>query len=505
MKKYYKDADKSIIMGLSELSEGPFYPMHMPGHKRRLLRDNGLPYGLDITEIEGMDDLHHAGGILKEAMERAAAVFGSERTWFLVNGSTCGVMAALGAVLKHGDKVIMARNCHICAFNAARLLGLSTAFVMPEYSTGYRISGSITASSLKRAIAGNPDAKAVILTSPTYEGVVSDIEALSGICHENNIPLIIDAAHGAHFRFYQSLPLKSALEAGADIVVESAHKTLPSLTQTALLHLRDFKYTDEKRIEEQLSIFESSSPSYILMASLDECTDILKREGERLFSEYEGRLVELYERLSGLKSIKAAGASGITSLPFEEGPFSAIYARDPSRVLISGRAAGLSGEELAGILRREYRIEPEMCSGEHVLLLTSVCDTKEGFDRLCDAVTMLDRKSPVKEPAENTEGEELSDALYGEDPHLNGSRDTVCATECRLTITEAAESEQELVRMEEAEGRICGEYVYLYPPGIPLLIPGEVLTEGVLRYMKGLGCRLKKTKSPNAGEIAVLL
>lgn len=292
MMKSIKKRD-GILKGLAELSASPFYPMHMPGHKRNPRRDNGLPYGIDITEIDGFDDLHDAKGILKEAMDRAGRLYGSERTWFLTCGATCGILATIGAVTRHNDRLIIARNCHISVFHAVEIKCLRAFYVMPDYNSEYGIIGSVSPSSVLEAVKACPKARAVVLTSPTYEGVISDIKEIAGICHEHGMPLIVDEAHGAHLAFYGSgkdsyvdasdvnmsegesfkgvpyddggtaaffarLSDLSALKAGADIVIDSAHKTLPALTQSAFLHLGSSEFVEETKIEEQLSIYETS-------------------------------------------------------------------------------------------------------------------------------------------------------------------------------------------------------------------------------------------------------
>ena len=243
-------------------------------------------YGLDITEITGFDDLHRASGILKDAMERAAGLYGSQRTWFLVGGSTCGVLAALGAAVRHGDEILVAANCHISVFHAAQVMELKVRLAMPEYLGKYGIYGSIRPKTVKEALSEHPGIRAVVVTSPTYEGILSDISGIAAVCHRYDIPLITDEAHGAHLKFMrpedkegravcfsveegdgaygrqpESGKLQSAVEAGADLTVQSLHKTLPALTQTALLHLGRTTLIDAGRIGEQLSIYETSSPS----------------------------------------------------------------------------------------------------------------------------------------------------------------------------------------------------------------------------------------------------
>ncbi|MCR5790071.1 MAG: aminotransferase class V-fold PLP-dependent enzyme, partial [Lachnospiraceae bacterium] len=315
-----KTHDKSILTGLADLSAGPVYPMHMPGHKRRDLNGTGLPCSYDITEITGFDDLHAPTGLLKEAMERATALFRTKRTFFLVNGSTCGILAAVGSLVKHGDRVIVARNCHSSVFHAVQVMDLAVSWVLPEYLSEYGIFGSVRPETVEEALKACPQAKAVIITSPTYEGVLSDISSIAAICHKAGALLIVDEAHGASLPFYEksgyrgeyagSIPFRelshlSALSCQADLIAQSAHKTLPALTQTAFLHIgRDSVFLDEKRIREQLSVYETSSPSYLFLASLDACISLIAEKGTELYTAYEENLALLYNALSGLRKLR---------------------------------------------------------------------------------------------------------------------------------------------------------------------------------------------------------
>ena len=233
---------------LQNYAQSDVYPFHMPGHKRKkiLFPD---PYEMDITEIDGFDNLHHAEGILKEAQERAAALYGSKRCFYLVNGSTCGLLAAISAAAGRGDKVIVARNCHKAVYHALYLKELQAEYIYPAI-TNHGIQGQITVEQVRKTLRENPDASAVILTSPTYEGIVSDVKKIAEVCHEQNIPLIVDEAHGAHLGFSGGFP-ENAVRLGADAVIMSLHKTLPSFTQTALLHLNSTPI-DEKKGERYL-------------------------------------------------------------------------------------------------------------------------------------------------------------------------------------------------------------------------------------------------------------
>ena len=285
---------------LNELEQSDIYPFHMPGHKRAFL-PFANPYAIDITEIEGFDNLHHATGILQEAQQKAADLYGAKKTYYLVNGSTCGLLAAISAATRRGDTILMARNCHKAVYHAVELSELKTEYLYPSI-TKEGIQGSIHPKDVEEALKRHPKIKAVILTSPTYDGVLSDIRTIAGMVHEKNIPLIVDEAHGAHLGFSENFPA-SAVSEGADVVIQSFHKTLPSLTQTAVLHRMSERIAPE-RIRKYLSVYQTSSPSYLLMASIDRCVRILQSRSERYFADLEENLTTFYRKVQDLKHLK---------------------------------------------------------------------------------------------------------------------------------------------------------------------------------------------------------
>ena len=429
------------------------YPFHMPGHKRRLagMRD---PVSFDITEIEGFDNLHHAEGILLEAQDRAAALYGSEETHFLVNGSTCGILCAIGACAPSG-KLLMSRNSHKSAYHGVFINRLETVYLYPEKYTcdtesGFDFSGRLSgewngpvrAEEVRRALQQDTQIKAVFLTSPTYDGVISDVRKIGKTTHEFGIPLIVDAAHGAHFGMHPDFP-ENAVAQGADIVIHSLHKTLPSLTQTALLHVNG-DLVDRKKLRKMLDIYQTSSPSYVLMASMDECIRMLQVKGTELFETFARRLRGFWEEMRDLRIL------------------SVFHADDPSKIIISGGRSGLSGLELARILRETYHIEPEMAAGSYVLALASVGDDEEGFLRLAQALRELDHRMYIETH-----------------PPFSDSFD-ICKNEICMTIAEAENRKRRKARLEDCENHVSGEYIYLYPPGIPLIVPGERVKKELL-------------------------
>ena len=437
---------KYLDEALYEYSQTDFYPFHMPGHKRNFLPDTMKNfYDIDITEITDFDNLHHAEGILKENQQLAAKLYGADFTYFLINGSTAGILAAVSACTKRNGKLLMARNCHKAVYHGAYLRGLRTTYLYPSYESTCGLNGKILPADVEKALEKDKDIQAVLITSPTYEGIVSDVKSIAEIVHKYNIPLIVDEAHGAHFSFHSEFPV-SALDFGADVVIHSLHKTLPSPTQTALLHIRG-KRVDINKVETFLGIYQTSSPSYVLMSGISACLRFLKEKGEGAFEEYVHRLKECRQVLNKMKSLRLLEKEfGNTHSGF-----------DISKLVISTAGTEISGAKLHDILRKKYHLEMEMEAENYVIALTSVLDSQEGFDRLIQALLEIDAG--------------LSRCFEPEFCFEDSSK-VFCAEQVR-PIYEGMEGKKRRVLFSESEGLISGEYAYLYPPGIPLLTPGE--------------------------------
>jgi arginine/lysine/ornithine decarboxylase len=515
-----------LLEELMKYSASDAYPLHMPGHKRRISMLEH-PYAIDITEIEGFDNLHHAEGLLLEAQQRAAALYGADETFYLVNGSTCGILSAVAACVPRGGRILMARNCHKAVYHAVFLNGLRASYLYPEMDAVRGISGAIQASAVREALkeqrktqerqenpgkqagtheireamAEQPDIAAVLVTSPTYDGVVSDIRSIAKEVHAAGAVLIVDEAHGAHFAMHPYFP-DSALACGADIVINSLHKTLPSLTQTALLHVQDDR-VDRRKLRKYLGIYQTSSPSYVLMAGMDGCIDQLTEQGRELFDGFTGRLALLRKRLQQMRCLHLVEGA-------EDGLDAFAY--DCSKVLISTERAAISGPELADILRREYHLEPEMAAPGYVTAILTIGDTEEGFSRLEQALLEIDERLQY-DPKTAVQGNGCTAGdLEKENNGRNRGSCTVGRREGRnagactagnvkngagtaalyriqneevLTIEEAESSPCEVVRLQESAGHISAEFVYLYPPGIPLLVPGERISEELLAQLAG--------------------
>ena len=393
---------------LCKLASSDMYPLHMPGHKRRLDCDIN-PYTYDITEIDGFDNLHAAEGIIKEAEERAAALWGAKSSFFLVNGSTCGILAALSTALPKKGHLLMARNSHKAAYHAAYLRELQVTYLYPVF-TEFGIQGGILPEQVEAALEADESIEAVFLTSPTYDGIVSDIEKIAEIAHQHGIPLIVDEAHGAHLGFHPYFP-KSAITLGADVVIQSLHKTLPAPTQTAILHWNS-SYIKKERLASHFSNVE-------VMGEVD-------------LKETEG------------------------------------FAKDPSKLVFRATKAGLSGEELYQLLREKYHLQLEMCQGDYALAMTSIFDSEEGFDRLYAALEEIDKKETA---ARRTITPQFLTEAY--------AKRTV-----RISIAEAQDAKTAEMGLKESVGKTAGAFVYLYPPGIPMLVPGEEISKEAVAVIK---------------------
>ncbi len=474
------EKEKRIFVRLRENGREGRLPMHMPGHKR-----NGhaaphlteLSLREDITEIEGFDNLHGAEGILARSMERAAALWGAARSFFLVNGATGGLLAAIRAATRRGDTVIMTRAAHASVYHAVELCGLCPVFLQPPVLPEWGIAGSVSPESIQAALLAHPEARLLILTSPTYEGVVTDIKAAAEMAHKAGIPLLVDEAHGAHLSLAASFPA-GAVQMGADLVVQSVHKTLSSLTQTAILHLSG-DLVDADRLSHELSVFQTSSPSYLLLSSIDGCVGQLAEEPLTLAPWVEA-LAAFRAAVSGLSRLSVLFHDG---MPLPD----TVFRYDPSKIYVCTAKADLTGPDLAALLRKEG-IEPEMVAPEGVLLMSGAGDTEESLLFLARALHRIDARlgTADKRPLP-----------------------TLPAVPSKLSVLpeEALSASHIEVPLAKAQGRISAGYVWAYPPGIPLLIPGEEITGETIAFLQATADRvtLRSTWPGIPSRITVVL
>lgn len=447
-----------LLRQLTEYAQSGAYPFHMPGHKRNAAGlPDALPYGIDITEIDGFDDLHAPEGVLQDLQLRLARLYGADRSFALVNGSTCGILAGFAAAVHRGDTVLMARNCHRSVYNAVALLGLRPLYLQPPTDAETGIVGSVMPESVQSALDAHAEVRLLVLTSPTYDGVLSDVRSIVHIAHRKNIPVLVDEAHGAHLAFTAQKPF-SAAQAGADIVIHSLHKTLPSLTQTAAAHLCGTRVSPDA-FAQALSVFETSSPSYILLASIAACEQFLETSAPAAFSAYAKRLADFSEVCRALQKlfVVCKGADTLDAHP-------TFFAFDGGKLPVATARTVLDGASLLQTLRAKYALEGEMAARAYALLMTSVCDTDAGFHRLADALVSIDTAAEAaKTPV-----------------HFQ----TLPLPELRCLPADAATRPTEKRLLSESIGRVCAETVLCYPPGIPLLVPGEVVSAEIAETLE---------------------
>ncbi len=484
---------ESLFEKLRENRESGIYPYHMPGHKRRGAGDLRPEIcGDDITEIEGFDNLHDPVDILKRLQNEASELYGAEESFYLINGSTAGVLSAVSAALPVGGRILMARNCHKSVYHGVYLRGLRAAYLYPPFMEDYDIVDAVTPKQVSDALEKEPDIGAVILVSPTYEGRIADIRRIVRIVHEKDIPLIVDEAHGAHLGLTRE-SCENSCQAGADIVIHSVHKTLPALTQSALLHVSGPRI-DRNRLRRFLRIYQTSSPSYLLMASIDSALRFMRQEGVSAMNVFARR----YERM--LEDLKACRV--LKFLPYDR------ERQDLGKLVISVREAGISGKELYDRLLCRYRLQTEMAGESYVLAMFTVCDGAEAYDRMTRALLEIDRElgalsGKERRPARIAEESEFlrSGWEYGV---AQKSMDPAEHTAV-IPLSEAWDMEMEERELSDSAGRICGEFVSLYPPGIPVLVPGERITAENCGRIAGLLKQGLMVQGVENGRIRVIV
>ncbi len=471
---------ETLYEKLEEYSESDYYPFHMPGHKRNQRNVDKSPYLYDITEIDGFDCLHYPKEIIKERIEKVSEFYKSKKTYYLINGSTCGIMSALSAASERKKTVIMARNSHQSSYNTIFLLNLKVEYLYPSYLEEYGMAMDIQPKALEKLLVeydNIDEIAAIFITSPTYEGVVSNIQEIAQIAHKRRIPLIVDEAHGAHFGMHNAFP-HSALEYGADIVIQSLHKTLPSLTQTAILHINKQSLIEPQHLERYLRIYQSSSPSYVLLAGIDRCMDILMKDRETLFEEYIERLNTFRKNCKEFRYFKLFSGLG------------QAYDYDKSKLVIIPDSRYYNGKKLYYAFLNKYHLQMEMASEKYVIAMTSVNDTEEGFERLYHALEDMEREirismryrqiySDKSQNGGNVQAyqQEINDS--GKRMHITYEKAVVCKK-----IRDAYEEKYDMIELDMAKGKISTEFIYLYPPGIPILAPGEIITENIIQNVK---------------------
>lgn len=426
----------------------------MPGHKLgkgippELMSNAAL---LDLTEIPGTDNLHYPEGAIKEAQELAARAFGAEHTFFLVNGSTCGIHAMILSLCRPGDKLVIARDCHKSVINGMLLAGVQPVYVKPGFNSDFAIPSALSPKDVEIAIKENPDAIGVLITRPNYYGICSDIEKIAEITHAYGKILAVDEAHGSHLRFSSSLPI-CAMDGGADICVQSAHKTLPALTQSAYLHVKGNRI-DTERLQFFLSSLQTSSPSYILMASLDIAREIMEQKGKEMLEQLLG-YVDIIEKRLVDNRLTVLGDHFV-----EEGSM------DKTRLVVNVKRLGVTGFDIDRLLRKEYNIQVEMADLYNIVCICTVSDQKSDYEKL--------EKALVETSERLKDNPSTSKILVGD----------LKVPPLAFDLKEILNRKGRKVKLGEAVGMVSKTIVTPYPPGIPVICPGEIILEDAVNYI----------------------
>ncbi len=486
--KLYKldQAKTPLLDALMEYVNHNTVPFHVPGHKKgqgmwsefkSFVGANVL--SMDVTVFKQVDSLHKPTGAIKAAQELAADAYNTDYTFFSIHGTSGAIQAMIMSVVGPGDKIIIPRNVHKSVTAGIILSGASPVYMQPEIDHTVGVALNVTTETVENALEENPDAKAVLIVNPTYYGVSTDIEKIVNIVHSYNIPLIVDEAHGPHLHFNSKLPI-SAVDAGADICSQSTHKIIGSMTQSSLLHVKK-GFVDVNRVKTVLSLLQTTSPSYILLASLDAARKQMVMDGKELLD----KTIELanYARES-INSIEGYYCFGEEVLSKK-----GAYAFDPTKVTITCKDLGLSGYELERILAEKYYIQPEMSDLYNVLCVFSLGDTEESVDKLINAL------------------KEISDVQCCSLRRKIEIIDVPDIPEQVLTPRDAFNSMTVSVPLPDSMGQISAEFLMAYPPGIPILCPGEMITKDIIDYVKALkeaNLYVQGTEDPEVNYIKVV-
>ncbi|MGF1539540.1 MAG: aminotransferase class I/II-fold pyridoxal phosphate-dependent enzyme [Pleurocapsa sp.] len=470
----------STLQSLSLKEHSSFYA---PGHKQGKGINPNLAnllgkdvFQADLPELPELDNLFAPEGKILEAQELAAKTFGAEKTWFLINGSTCGIIAAILATCGMGDKIILPRNIHQSAIAGLILSGAIPVFINPESDSVEGLAYSITPEAIKRALAQNRDVKAVMVLYPTYQGVCGDLKAIAEIVHQYNIPLLVDEAHGAHFAFHPDLP-PSALSMGADLTVQSTHKVLGAMTQASMLHLQGTRISD-RAINKTLQLLQSTSPSYLLLASLDAARQQMAVAGKELMTQTLALADTARKQLAeieGISILNNLNRPGFNYL-------------DRTRLTINISKLGITGYQADEILHQQLKVTCELPLLQHLTLIISLGNTPQDIQNLIHAFDTLTSFSIPHFPSPI--------------PHF-----PLPIPHSPITPRQAYFAPTETIPVEISRDRLCAELICPYPPGIPILMPGEIITTDAINYLQQVihsGGRITGCSDPNLKTIEVI-
>ncbi|MCK0470597.1 aminotransferase class I/II-fold pyridoxal phosphate-dependent enzyme [Alkalihalobacillus sp. APA_J-10(15)] len=451
-----------LFTGVRQHAEKQPIQFHIPGHKqgagmdpefRQFIGENAL--AIDLINIAPLDDLHHPNGIIKEAQELAAEAFGADFTFFSVQGTSGAIMTMIMAVCGPGDKIIVPRNVHKSIMSAIIFSGATPIFIHPEIDENLGISHGITVDSVEKAIHAHADAKGLLVINPTYFGISGNLKQIVELAHSYQIPVLVDEAHGVHIHFHPDLPL-SAMQAGADMAATSVHKLGGSMTQSSILNVKE-GLVSPKRVQAIISMLTTTSTSYLLLSSLDTARMQLATKGVALLDEAI--------RLANDARKEINDISGLTCVDKDILGTPATYDMDPTKLIISVRQLGISGHDVELWLRKNYSIEVELSDLYNILCIITLGDTKEKINKLVDALRHLASEKKIQP---NQDHKPVSVPNI---PTLS------------LSPRDAFYADTEIVPFSKSAGRIIAEFIMVYPPGIPVLIPGEIITTDNLQYI----------------------
>ncbi|MGF7185975.1 arginine/lysine/ornithine decarboxylase [Desulfitispora alkaliphila] len=452
-----------IVEAVNKYVEDKIIPFHVPGHKQGLgnteLRDylGSKALEIDLTCMENLDNICNPLGAIKEAQELAAEVYKADHSYFLVNGTTSGIQGMIMSVCKPGEKIIIPRNAHKSAVSGIILSGAIPIYIEPEISIEYGMALQITPEKVEYTLKMHPDAKAVFVINPTYYGVVSDLKGIVDVAHSHGIPVVVDEAHGSHLYFSSQLPM-SAMEAGADLAAVSTHKLAGSMTQSSILLLNE-GLISQKHVKSVLNLMQTTSPSYILLVSLDIARKQMALSGREMIAN----TMTISEKIC----YEIRKMEGIALIEDKLAEHNSFYGFDKTKITINVKGLGLSGYDVEKILRDKYGIQVELSDLFNVIFLISIGDNMDKAEVLITALRdMIKSHSKQKVLKYSVQLPEI--------PNLS------------VSPQEAFYSETKTVRLDQAAGEISAEMIMAYPPGIPIICPGERITEGVINYVKVL-------------------
>ncbi len=445
---------KRLYEVMEEVNLNPKYPLHMPGHKRRFWELNFEDF--DFTEIHGLDNLQSPEECIKVTLEAIGKLFNSFESCILVNGSTVGILASVLGSVKENETIIIGRNCHQSVINGVKLAKCNHQFIYPKVKKGIVLGYSLDV--IEDSFKNNDNVKALVLTSPTYEGIVLDIKKIAELCKKYNVTLIIDEAHGAYF-IDDNLPT-SAMELGADVVIQSLHKTLPAPTQTALLHFSK-ECSNRESIKNYLSMLQTTSPSYFFMYTVDKLVENIENGNfEVLFNRHYKRIIEFRAKCDKLKKL------GLLELLSTNLSSKDIFDLDECKLTFLVR--GGRGLEVSSVLRDKYDIELEMATTGHFIAMTSIADSDEIFEKFYEAL------------------EEISLSYSGENLKVRDFEVEYSIKRKKKKLSELATDNFELVKVGDCVGRVCLKNITPYPPCVPYIVAGEIFEEVDILNIKAL-------------------